>query len=281
MLQIKMRECCGGPRQRSTSAPKILIPSEVMGEYEDPEFKEKQRRRSAPLPSRPPGLYPLTEEGTYGTPPIWSKPETYKRRERKPKVYASYAISSDCDVHAEKLESIEKSHSLGTLQNTRRSSAPPRTSRTSVSPAPRPSSALRRSVSSSPERPPSRLSFTTDTSGYSSNIQYQSTQYINSPAPSKTRKTGGLQGRGKCRKFLDFLEEDCEEGDETDLIELNSNSSLSSHTTRSSLLTDKMDWDSMGILGLTSRLYSETQAKQESFLCQPFTRKDSVSTHVC
>ena len=32
-----------------------------MGEYEDPEFKEKQRRRSAPLPSRPPGLYPLTE----------------------------------------------------------------------------------------------------------------------------------------------------------------------------------------------------------------------------
>ena len=24
-----MRECCGGPRQRSTSAPKILIPSEV------------------------------------------------------------------------------------------------------------------------------------------------------------------------------------------------------------------------------------------------------------
>ena len=38
---------------------------QVMGEYEDPEFKEKQRRRSAPLPSRPPGLYPLTEVGNF------------------------------------------------------------------------------------------------------------------------------------------------------------------------------------------------------------------------
>ncbi len=38
-----------------------------MGEYEDPLKEEKMRRKSAPLPSRPPGggLYPLSEVSDY------------------------------------------------------------------------------------------------------------------------------------------------------------------------------------------------------------------------
>ena len=63
-----------------------------MGEYED-----MRRRRSAPEKSKPKGggLFPLDEEGEYGAPPS-SVPKPlpgYKKRERKPKVYASYAVS--------------------------------------------------------------------------------------------------------------------------------------------------------------------------------------------
>ena len=41
------------------------------------------------------GLYPLNEEGEYGPPPSALPPPLpgYKKRERKPKVYASYAVS--------------------------------------------------------------------------------------------------------------------------------------------------------------------------------------------
>ena len=46
------------------------------------------------------GLYPLEEEGTYGRVPKkehqgkWTGPQPYVKRERKPKMYASYAISN-------------------------------------------------------------------------------------------------------------------------------------------------------------------------------------------
>ena len=51
------------------------------------------------------GLYPLGEEGQYGPPPSALPPPLpgYKKRERKPKVYASYAVSHDCEAHGEKL----------------------------------------------------------------------------------------------------------------------------------------------------------------------------------
>ena len=52
-------------RKTTSSCAFYFCIFQVMGEYEDPEFKEKQRRRSAPLPSRPPGLYPLTEVGNF------------------------------------------------------------------------------------------------------------------------------------------------------------------------------------------------------------------------
>ena len=49
------------------------------------------------------GLYPLGEEGHYGAPPSQLPPPLpgYKKRERKPKVYASYAVSHDCEAHGD------------------------------------------------------------------------------------------------------------------------------------------------------------------------------------
>ena len=49
------------------------------------------------------GLYPLDEEGTYGEAPRrpgMPPPSPAPRvRERKPKIYSSYAVDSDCEKH--------------------------------------------------------------------------------------------------------------------------------------------------------------------------------------
>eukprot|EP00092_Neocalanus_flemingeri_P003411 GFUD01003653.1.p1 GENE.GFUD01003653.1~~GFUD01003653.1.p1 ORF type:complete len:173 (+),score=50.23 GFUD01003653.1:20-538(+) len=72
-----------------------LVPSLTMGEY-------------ITGVSRPDGggLYPLAEEGMYGRVPKkeyqarWTGPQPYVKRERKTKMYASYAISDKCELHA-------------------------------------------------------------------------------------------------------------------------------------------------------------------------------------
>eukprot|EP00092_Neocalanus_flemingeri_P012379 GFUD01013347.1.p1 GENE.GFUD01013347.1~~GFUD01013347.1.p1 ORF type:complete len:164 (+),score=64.34 GFUD01013347.1:29-520(+) len=72
-----------------------LVPSLTMGEY-------------ITGVSRPDGggLYPLAEEGMYGRVPRkeyqarWTGPQPYVKRERKTKMYASYAISDKCELHA-------------------------------------------------------------------------------------------------------------------------------------------------------------------------------------
>ena len=63
------------------------IPSEDMGDYE--EYRKKRK------PKKTGPLYPLDEEGSYGAPPSALPPPLpgYQKRERKPKVYASYAVS--------------------------------------------------------------------------------------------------------------------------------------------------------------------------------------------
>jgi hypothetical protein len=113
------------PRTRTS---RMYIPSEEMGDYED--YRSRQKKKSGGV------LYPLDEEGTYGAPPAaLPKPlPGYLKRDRKPKVYASYAVSSDCSMHAAKLESNESQSTLGRKQTpprgrtppTRRSSAPTR-----------------------------------------------------------------------------------------------------------------------------------------------------------
>lgn len=144
-----------------------MIPSADMGEYEN---GDPNRRRSAPPQSKPPGggLYPLDEEGAYGEPPRQpgkprSAPEPPPIRERKPKVYSSYAVDSDCPSHSKKLADTERKSS--TERKYSGGSRPP--SRTPSRAGSRPVSRAnsisgRDSVAGSPA--PSRRSF----SGYNS-----------------------------------------------------------------------------------------------------------------
>ena len=64
----------------------------------------------------------ISSQGAYGAPPApLPKPlPGYQKRERKPKVYSGYAVSSDCCMHADKL--IQNEQSRG--QTVRRRSAP-------------------------------------------------------------------------------------------------------------------------------------------------------------
>ena len=77
-----------------SSLPRLL-PSLEMGEYSPPQERPEDG-----------GLYPLEEEGTYGRVPKrksagrWSSPQAYVRRERRTKMYASYAISDKCELHS-------------------------------------------------------------------------------------------------------------------------------------------------------------------------------------
>ena len=96
-----------GARRTKSLPSKYFMPSASMGEY------ESGRRKSAPAkPPQPPGggLFPLDEEGTYGRPPAAPAPPppATPKRERKPKVYSSYAVDSRCDLHAKKLAKVEK-----------------------------------------------------------------------------------------------------------------------------------------------------------------------------
>eukprot|EP00088_Acartia_fossae_P070049 TRINITY_DN9283_c0_g1_i3.p1 TRINITY_DN9283_c0_g1~~TRINITY_DN9283_c0_g1_i3.p1 ORF type:complete len:189 (-),score=67.94 TRINITY_DN9283_c0_g1_i3:643-1209(-) len=78
------------------------IPSLEVGEY--CEYEDRRGKY----------LFPLEEEGSYGPlpqykyPGKWMEPQGYTRREKKPKVYASYAINSDCAFHGPKLERFER-----------------------------------------------------------------------------------------------------------------------------------------------------------------------------
>jgi len=74
-----------------------------MGDYEE---ARGRRKSSGPL-------YPLSEEGRYGAPPK-EKPKPrpplpdYEKRDRKSKVYASYAVSNECCMHSHKLDKNEQ-----------------------------------------------------------------------------------------------------------------------------------------------------------------------------
>ena len=138
------RECCGGS-QMSQSERKY-IPSEEMGDYE--EYKKKRtNKKKGPL-------FPLDEEGSYGAPPSALPPPLpgYQKRERKPKVYASYAVSrsvlfylcsikhfpcSDCCMHADKLEQNERDRGQTPPRSYRKRSSTPSFSRSRGSSQPR------------------------------------------------------------------------------------------------------------------------------------------------
>jgi len=107
---------------------KKYIPSEEVGEYEA--YKRREKKKG--------GLYPLGEEGEYGPPPSALPPPLpgYKKRERKPKVYASYAVSSECEAHGDVLSRNESDR--GHHHHHHHHSAPP---------APKPKQPARRASS--------------------------------------------------------------------------------------------------------------------------------------
>jgi len=78
------------------------IPSAEVGEY--CEWEDRRGKY----------LFPLEEEGSYGplpeykSPGKWTEPAGYSKRERKPKVYASYAINMECAFHGPKLDRFER-----------------------------------------------------------------------------------------------------------------------------------------------------------------------------
>ena len=127
--------------RRAHSMPsRFVLPSEYMGEYE--EKSAPMRRRSAPTRGK---LYPLREEGAYGGPPL--PPPGYIGREKKPKIYSSYAVDHGCAIHSRRLSSVERDRDI----SNRKASVP---GRNSVSPSRRTSSSRGTSsdrVSSSPE----------------------------------------------------------------------------------------------------------------------------------
>merc|ERR1711944_234091 len=104
-----------------------LIPAANMGEYEPPRERPEDG-----------GLYPLNAEGTYGrvpksrNPGRWQELPKYQKREKKPKLYASYAISDKCELHALVLDKYMRppkcsvhSGSSTSGRSSRATSAPP------------------------------------------------------------------------------------------------------------------------------------------------------------
>jgi len=89
-----------------------LVPSQIIGEYEKPEIRKKKPN----LPKNP-GLFPLTEEGTYGPPPEYIRPlPGYTRRVRRPKVYAAYSVCRFPDIFPEKKSQNETGESKKTRE---------------------------------------------------------------------------------------------------------------------------------------------------------------------
>merc|ERR1711963_937438 len=104
-----------------------LIPAANMGEYEPPRERPEDG-----------GLYPLNAEGTYGrvpknrNPGRWQELPKYQKREKKPKLYASYAISDKCELHSLVLDKYMRppkcnvhSGSSTSGRSSRATSAPP------------------------------------------------------------------------------------------------------------------------------------------------------------
>jgi len=290
-----MRECCGG--KRAASVPAILIPSERMGEYET----LKERRLSAPL-KRPPGLFPLPAAGTYGPTPDnsrqgsrqsgaidYSSSNSYVRRSPKPKMYSSYSVSSDCSLHTSSLSDMQPKHRRASLArdytpspeplreeakevsweeglrrpswdaSQRRPSISSQTSSTSLRPRTNSLSPerLRRATPSPsfPSRPSSRRSLSSesysssDTSPEGAQLSYYNRQVV-SPRPDIFRLL--------CNDLKEALKEEEEEEEE-----------------------EQEQVDSMGIIGLSNKLFRETRKNQENFLAvNSFMERDSSSQAV-
>ncbi|TRY79348.1 hypothetical protein TCAL_05111 [Tigriopus californicus] len=303
--------------RRAHSMPsRYMIPSAEMGEYED------GRRRSAP--ARPAGpLYPLSEEGTYGAPPPGPRPPPppYKPRERKPKIYSSYAVDSKCDVHGKQLAEKEKDHGTENIRKlswSRRASASPARRISSASPS-RGNSLSRSSKSPEPVRRP--LANTSNRPVPQTNVRklsadkkpgFSSTSWATSSTTSSvsstsssTRFSSNYSRYNNNKHPTDLKNSSFEENEEYEYEEnqrristttnpkppSNAGNSTTAaygrkHSKNYSRFAPQYDeqtkndgmslgslrkptinsWDSMGILGLSSKMWNDTRKQQETFL---------------
>jgi len=260
---------------------KYMIPSEDMGEYET-----AGRRKSAP--AKPPngGLFPLNEEGTYGRPPAPPAPPTPKR-ERKPKIYAGYSVDSKCDVHAKQLAKVEKQRDRELEEQRSR----------------RRRNSFRRNVSASPSRPVSRAGSESRTSRSSKspdphvkNIPIRRKSSVGSADGMASRKSSGgysssqrySQSSSSSYKISGGIREERSEYSsqrKTSGYSKYANDGLSNGVNGMSLdglRKPNIDsWDSMGILGLTSKMWNATSKKQETFMSSTgLTLSEESSTYI-
>merc|ERR1711936_705875 len=278
-----------GARRTQSLPSKYMIPSESMGEYEGP-----NRRRSAP--AKPAHLFPLNEEGTYGRPPAGPKPPSpIFKRERKPKIYSSYAVDNKCCLHAKKIEKIDEqrkkeqeeararrhrsmsgrrnvsaspsrassragsearenipSESMGEYENNGRNRRRSATnSRSSKSPEPlaRTEASLRKKSGDF-----GRKMTPNTTTGYSSNSRYSNSSassYKFSAVREETESDYLYQENRKSSGYSKYA---------NDGGLSNGFGSMSLNGLREPQIDS---WDSMGILGLSSKMWKESTAKQQ------------------
>lgn len=309
------------------------IPSEDMGDYE--EYKKKGRnKKKGPL-------YPLDEEGSYGAPPSALPPPLpgYQKRERKPKVYASYAVSSDCCMHADKLEQNEKvrgktppriqSKRSTTPSNNRGSSQPRAKSSTVRLPSPAPSpdaynaktnwkNSLRSSESpsrnyrgtSAPRtvaRKPSQTSPTrreepkheeqrveevqgrrsmssdgmsTRSSQSSTDWGYTSYESFTAGKSSRSTESRNMREENRHRSYSSMMDTSYEESDESFYNSAYKTSTEGVLSLDAFKAPELSSWDNLGILGLSSKMYSDTSSMKERVYSSSSTfRRESVTTH--
>lgn len=333
-------DCCGG-EERSQQGRRY-VPAAEVGEYE--EFRKKKK------PSGP--LYPLDEEGTYGAPPSALPPPLpgYTRRERKPKVYASYAVSSDCEAHGEKLSRAERGSSVArprpaasqrggsTPRPARRASSftpqrpPPAQHRSSSQPrqsvrlpSPSPSqdrydarpnwkNSLRSSESPARSyRPPARRS-TSHSCGRETPVRSNrdstsparpppQPRYASpAPAPDPPRSEAGMSGRSSQsstdwgytsyenysagRKSSSSSRQTTNREAFDESYEEFGTEAVGRKMALASLKTPEINpWDNMGILGLSSKMFSDSSSSKvgmfsSSLSSSSILRRESVTSHV-
>lgn len=253
-------------RTKSMPAPKYMIPSETMGDYEN----AGGRRKSAP--AKPQHLFPLNEEGTYGRPPAAPAPPAppTPKRERKPKIYASYAVDSECDVHAKKLAKVEKQRERELEEQRSR----------------RRRNSFRRNVSASPSRAgsesrTSRSSKSPDPQQKNGSVRRKSSVGSGDGMVSRKSSGGGQttsmrysQSSSNSYKISGGIREEKEEYSSqrktSGYSKYANDGGLSNGVNGMSLdglRKPNIDsWDSMGILGLTSKMWNATSKKQETFM---------------
>lgn len=115
------------------------------------------------------------------------------------------------------------------------------------------------------------------------NLTYQSTQYVNPRRRSSQRKPGLRSYRSFCSDLTEALFEEEEEEEEKE-VEEESEEEIEKGSEgiceRGGNGKHQLDWDSLGVLGLASKLSRDTKSRQEIFLANDsFIRKSSLSSH--